>query len=372
MDLRLGSLPGLSFCAKLEWLLPCLPRKFRVCARVSFIDLRVVIMVFRVLRGLLGLSLVLVVVCVVVILGLRGTAALRETAVLEDSIPPEGRQIQTETGAIYIEEAGPASGPALLLVHGSVGWSRIWAEITPALNSAGYRTIAMDLPPMGYSDRDPGEDYGRATQAKRITALAKALGVKPILIAHSFGAGPAVEAAMLYPDAYQGMVLISAAVGLDAHLNETDLPAFLRPLAVRQLAISATATNFMATGALVRLFLNRKDMLTLAHIETLQQAWWLQGTTRALAGWVPNLLVPPRDALSTRPLSYASVAMPVALIWGDRDTTTPIAQAEALQAALGDATLAVLPDVGHIPQIEDPEALRAALVVALASVTAGQ
>jgi pimeloyl-ACP methyl ester carboxylesterase len=111
----------------------------------------------------------------------------------------------------------------------------------------------------------------------------------------------------------------------------------------------------MATGALVRLFLNRKDMLTPAQIETLQQPWRLQGTTRALAGWAPSLLVPP----------------PVALIRGGRDTTTPIAQAEALQAALGDAALTVLPDVGHIPQIEDPEALRAALVVALASVTAG-
>ncbi len=127
---------------------------------------------------------------------LRVTAALRETAVLQDSISPEGRRVQTETGAIYIEEAGPASGPTLLLVHESVGWSRNWAEITPSLNSAGYRTIAMNLPPMGYSDRDPGEDYGRATQAKRIIALAKALGIKPIPIAHSFGAGPAVEPAM--------------------------------------------------------------------------------------------------------------------------------------------------------------------------------
>jgi pimeloyl-ACP methyl ester carboxylesterase len=57
--------------------------------------------------------------------------------------------------------------------------------------------------------------------------------------------------------------------------------------------------------------------------------------------------------------------MPVALLWGDRDSITPPEQARDLQTLLPQATLTVLPGLGHIPQIEDPAALNAALLTAL-------
>lgn len=319
---------------------------------------------FLALVGVLGLV-------VLTLLALRGIALWHESAELAQSIPTEGRRVPTALGMIYVEEAGPADGTPLLLIHGSVGWSRLWAGITPALTAAGYRTIAMDLPPMGYSDPDPDDDYSRQRQAAKIVALTQALGIRPILVAHSFGAGPAAEAALRTPDAFAGMVFISAAIGMGAD-SSREMPLVLRPLWLRELAISATATNLWATGPLTRLFLYRKDSLTEADIAVLQQPWALRGTTRAMAAWLPTLIVPPRDALSTRPESFAASPLPMALIWGDRDTTTPLAQGEALQLAHGRATLAILPEVGHIPQIEDPAALRAALVAALASLAQGR
>ena len=63
--------------------------------------------------------------------------------------------------------------------------------------------------------------------------------------------------------------------------------------------------------------------------------------------------------------------MPVALIWGREDTTTPPDQALALQAALGDAPLFWLDAVGHIPQIEAPEEFHRALKAALAGIEEG-
>jgi pimeloyl-ACP methyl ester carboxylesterase len=48
------------------------------------------------------------------------------------------------------------------------------------------------------------------------------------------------------------------------------------------------------------------------------------------------------------------VAVPTLVIWGDRDTTTPLAQGQRLAQLIAGAELAVMPGVGHMPQIEDP------------------
>jgi pimeloyl-ACP methyl ester carboxylesterase len=54
--------------------------------------------------------------------------------------------------------------------------------------------------------------------------------------------------------------------------------------------------------------------------------------------------------------------VPTALIWGDKDTVTPVQQANDLRTLVPHARLTLLPGVGHIPQIEDPDAFNAALL----------
>jgi pimeloyl-ACP methyl ester carboxylesterase len=39
-------------------------------------------------------------------------------------------------------------------------------------------------------------------------------------------------------------------------------------------------------------------------------------------------------------------------VWGDLDTTTPLSQGQRLAALIPGAELAVMPGVGHMPQIE--------------------
>jgi pimeloyl-ACP methyl ester carboxylesterase len=52
---------------------------------------------------------------------------------------------------------------------------------------------------------------------------------------------------------------------------------------------------------------------------------------------------------------------PVALIWGEADTVTPIAQGEALARIFRTRSFQRLPGVGHIPHIEDSAQFLAAL-----------
>ncbi len=316
------------------------------------------------MRYVFGLLFILILAAGMTLLGLRLAAVVREAGLMPQRLPEEGRIVETDFGPIYVEEMGPETGPVLLLLHGSVGWSRMWRPTQEALAAEGYRAIAFDMPPMGWSFRDPGKDYSRQTQAARLLALTRALGVRPILVAHSFGAGAAAEAAMLEPQAFAGLVVVSGAIGLDSHLTTKTLPWPMGNASVREYAVSATVTNPYAMGPLLRLFLHRKEAATDAVVAMLNQPGTRPGTTAALADWLPSLLVPPTNALSTRAEGWEALTLPLAFIWGDSDTTTPLEQGEAL-ARLTDAPLFILKEVGHIPQIEAPGDFQAVLIAVL-------
>ena len=318
------------------------------------------------MRNLRNLVLSLCLLGILVPGGFRLAAHLRETEIASEAAPPDGRRIVTDRGGIFAIERGPADGPPVLLIHGSVGWSGSWRHTMEALAAEGYRAIAIDLPPMGYSDRDPQGAYGRADSAARIAAFIAAADIRPHLVAHSFGAGAAVEAAMQDPGTIASLTIVNGALPLDPEAGA--LPFVLRPAWLREVLVSATVTNPLASRRLLQAFLYRKDTATDAVLDVLAEPARLQGATEALAIWLPTLLVPPADLPSARSQAYQALRLPVALIWGAKDTTTPLARGEALARLIPGASLAVLPEVGHIPMIEDPAAFDAALIAVLDAV----
>ena len=70
-------------------------------------------------------------------------------------------------------------------------------------------------------------------------------------------------------------------------------------------------------------------------------------------------------AASVQADNFKKLAMPVSLVWGEKDTITPLAQAHALQTLMPSARLTVLAGVGHIPQIEDVTAFNTAITQVL-------
>jgi pimeloyl-ACP methyl ester carboxylesterase len=224
------------------------------------------------------------------------------------------------------------------------------------------------MPPMGWSDRDPARGYGRAVQGQRILSLVETLGVRPILVAHSFGAGAGSEAAMAEPGAFRGYVVIAGALGIGRGTGESVPPLALRTGALREIAVASSVTNPVLTGPLLRLFLYRKDRAG-PFVDLLRQPFALEGSTDAIADWLPDLLVTP-TLPSSDPAAWRKLALPVALIWGEKDDTTPPEQGRALEALIPGAAMTVLPEIGHIPQIEDPLAFQTALVAALADLEA--
>lgn len=318
------------------------------------------------LRFLYRLFLFVSLAVAVAVVGFRYAASNRETVPVAELLLPESRLVKTVHGRIHVLEAGPETGQPILLVHGSVGWAGLWRETSAFLAGEGYRVVAMDLPPMGLSERVEGLDYSRQAQGLRILALAETLDSPPILVAHSFGAGGAVEALMAGPQAFAGGVIVAGALGLGQDGTGQDLPLPLQPAIVREAALATTVTNPFATKLLFQQFVHQTDSITTELVDILEYPFRRAGTTEALAEWLPTLLVPPQDAASSDPQRYAGIEPPVALIWGREDTVTPPEQATALQTALGGAPIFWMDNTGHIPQIEDPATFNSLLAEALA------
>jgi pimeloyl-ACP methyl ester carboxylesterase len=269
---------------------------------------------------------------------------------------------------VFIWEEGPPDGPVLLFAHGTAAWSGLWRPVLEEMGSAGWRAVAFDMPPFGFSERAVDGVYSRQAQAARLLALIDAMEIRPILVAHSVGAGPGVEAVMTRPDAFAGLVVVDGAIGLGGHRAETTLSLPLRYRPIREAITAASMTNPLLTKRFLRGLIHVKEAATDEIVDVLTRPLSRAGTTRAYADWVPSLLVPPRNALSTRPESYQALTLPVAYIWGAEDTVTPLAQGEELAALTPGAELVVLPGIGHIPQIEDRAAFTLALSRVLGSI----
>lgn len=323
------------------------------------------------MRALRRLLLAVLIAALLVPTGFRIAAMLRETQTAAELRPATGRMIATRMGGIYLQEVGPPDGSPLLLAHGTAAWSGLWADTMTRLADEGYRAIAFDMPPFGFSDRPPEPDYRRETQAQRILALSEALGTRPILIAHSFGAAPAVEAAMIDPAAFTGLVLVNGAVGLGSHDHKKPLSLPLRPPWLRQVIVSLTGTNPLLTRTLLAKLLHNKNAATADVVAILQRPMRIKGSTAAFADWLPSLLIPPTEARSTQAASYPALPLPTRLIWGDRDTVTPPEQATELALHIGQGPPHMLTNVGHIPQIEAPGAFQALLLSVLSDMKAG-
>jgi pimeloyl-ACP methyl ester carboxylesterase len=307
------------------------------------------------------LAIGLVVLVVLVIGGFRLAAAWREATAADVAPPPNGHYVATRSGRIFVQEAGPANGTPVVLFHGTAAWSEFWRKTLTALGDAGFRAIAVDLPPFGFSDRPTDNSYNRAAQAARVREVLDRLGIeRVIVVGHSFGAGAAVETVLHDLERVRGVVLIDAALGLTGTPSDAKPPFYLKPRWLREALVALTVTNPLMTRHLLAMMVAKQDHVD-EYAEIVQRPLARKGTTRDIATWLLYFMVHDSDAVSADRAAYAKMPR-TAVLWGEKDTVTPLDQAEDLRRLIPGATLTVLPGLGHIPQIEDPDALNKALI----------
>jgi pimeloyl-ACP methyl ester carboxylesterase len=266
---------------------------------------------------------------------------------------------------MFLQEEGPADGPPVLMIHGTGAWSEIWRGTMRSLGGAGYRAIALDMPPFGYSTVTVNASFSDEAQARRILGVLDALRLdRATFVGHSFGARSTMQATFLSPSRVAALVLVDSALGLNAPTAET--PRLLRSALevgwLRNAIVASTLTNRLMTRRLLSLLVAEQSAVTPARVAMLQQPLVIEGTTERTGEWLLQFLTTSESTMANDRRRYPGLSVPTLVLWGARDTITPLDQGRDIASLIPGATWIELPRAGHIPAIEDPMAFDAALL----------
>ncbi len=267
------------------------------------------------------------------------------------------------------------NGQVALLLHGKNFCSNYWHGTIKALTKAGYRVIAPDQIGFCKSSKPAGYQYSFQQLAANTHDLLSSLKIGAVtVIGHSMGGMLAMRYALMYPRGVDKLVLVDP-MGLE---------------------------DWQAKGVPWRSiddWYAKTRKTNLASIRAYQKKFYYNGTwTPAYARWARlqagMYKGPGRDKVAwaaaktyamiyTEPVVHEleNIRVPTTLIIGQNDHTSlghdmapPTVAARLgnyrkleVEAAstIPDATLIKLPNLGHAPQIQDPQRFDAALDQAL-------
>ncbi len=152
-----------------------------------------------------------------------------DTTTMETSTP-FGALKQVDAGVLSVgyAEAGPADGPAVILLHGWPYDIHSFADVTPLLASAGYRVIVPFVRGYGttrFLSDDTLRNGQQAAVAADVIALMDALGIEQAILAgFDWGARSADVIAALWPDRCTALVSVSGYLIGSQAANKAPLP----------------------------------------------------------------------------------------------------------------------------------------------------
>lgn len=308
--------------------------------------------------------LMLILVVVFILCFFRAWAGLRERVSHTDAAPASGHFVHAADLDIFVQEAGPPTGPAVLFVHGTGAWSEIWKPAMTILADKGFHVIALDLPPFGFSQKPETLVYGTHDQAQRILGVLDALHIdRATLVGHSFGSRATLAAVLQAPTRIRSLVLVDAAIDVNppTATGPSLISALLAVRPLRNSIVATLVTNPLVTRQLIRMLIFRKEAATDDQVRIMQQPMVVRETTNRLGEWL-LAFIGPDDTPFASLLPSKDLTMPILLLWGEQDFLTPLEQGKHLASLLPTAELVTLKGVGHIPHIEDPAQFNDALL----------
>jgi pimeloyl-ACP methyl ester carboxylesterase len=264
-------------------------------------------------------------------------------------------------GGIAFDDEG--SGPALALVHAGVADRRMWSAVAGSL-AARYRVIRHDVRGVGES-LPPTGPWSHHTDL--LDLLDELLITRAHVVGASIGAGIAVEAALARPSTVASLILVAPGGAL---LGEA--PASFRP-----------------TWAAEVEALDRGDIEGAVEINLRA---WVDGSRRSPDAIDPEVRafigrmqreafeIPEWDAEQAPEHELAPPAAgrvreltcPVLVVVGDADDPVIVSMAERIAGEAPRGRLVVLPGVGHMLNLEQPELFTELLSSFLADVGSGR
>lgn len=269
---------------------------------------------------------------------------------------PDSQFIRLRGVRIHLKNKGSGL-PALILLHGFGASIFTWREVLAPL-AAQKQVIAFDRPAFGLSERPlhwQGENpYTPEFQVELVLALMDYYQLEQaVLVGNSAGGTIAVLTALEHPERVAALVLVDAAIYAGGSpiwfswLARTPQMQHLGPLIARNIQNWGMDFARSAWHDPSKITPEIWEGYTLPlKVENWDRALWLfTSSSRHLK-------------LEER---LHEILAPTLVISGDDDRIVPLEDSQRLASELPNAQLVVIPNCGHIPQEECPDAFLAAI-----------
>lgn len=230
----------------------------------------------------------------------------------------------------------------VLLIHGYPLSNMLWdMQMDDLIDVA--RLIAPDL--RGHGMTDPTEPpYEMGLFAEDCAHLLDQLGIEgPVVVGGlSMGGYVAFEFFRRYPERIAGLILAATRAGADS-------PEGKKARDQATGVVIAEGTAAIAEGMLPKLLApdNYEAQPELVdYVRDMMLETSEDGVIGALAAM--------RDRPDSTP-DLSAIDVPVLILHGKEDQLIPLAEAEAMAAAIPRAKLVIVPGAGHLPNLEQPE-----------------
>jgi pimeloyl-ACP methyl ester carboxylesterase len=270
---------------------------------------------------------------------------------------PWDRVEAVEAEGLRITYRRAGDGPPLVLLHGNPLDSREWRRQFEGL-SGRFTVVAWDMPGCGQSS-DPPESFRIPDYVRCLASFIQALGLdRPHILGLSFGSGIVLELYHWYPDIPRSLILASAYAGWAGSLS----PEAVEQRKQGMLRLISSSPDQLADSLIPTLLTASAPPELIQEVRGSLMDFHPAGQRAILgAGFAEHDL---RDVLPT-------VEVPTLLLYGDQDVRSPLSVAKQMHASMPGSQLAVIPDAGHLCDMEAPDRFNAEVADFLQSVSSG-
>jgi pimeloyl-ACP methyl ester carboxylesterase len=247
----------------------------------------------------------------------------------------------------WIEAGEPSSDQVIVWLHAFPVSSAMWIDQLEAV-PAGWRMIAPDLAGFG-GTTDHTEDPSIDDFARDFRELVDALSLEQVVLGGlSMGGYAAFAVHRIAPERLRALILADTKATADTPAAREGREAMLRVVDERGSAGVADEMLPKLLGGTTR----RARPAIEARVRALVEANPAEGLRHAILRL--------RDRPDASP-QLANIRVPVLVIVGEEDGVTTVDDARAIVAGTSDSRLAILPEAGHLSNLENPASFNAAL-----------
>jgi pimeloyl-ACP methyl ester carboxylesterase len=251
---------------------------------------------------------------------------------------------EVEAAGLRIAYERRGEGPPLVLLHGVLSDTRHWSRQIDAL-ARDFTVVAWEAPGHGRSD-DPPESWSTAEFSACLAAFIETLELgRPHVLGLSWGSTIALDLYRLRPDLPRTLGLVSGYAGWAGSLPPEEVARRLD----QGLREAGMAAEEFVPGWLPGLLTRRAPPELVAEVAEMMSDFHAAGYRAVFRTMAET------DLRGMLP----GIAVPTLLLWGAEDARSPLHVGEDLHARIPGSTLVVLPGVGHLCNLEAPEAFNA-------------